>query len=130
MATTTRNGTIASSLPKCPTGISGLDTITGGGLPRGRPSLVCGTAGCGKTLFAMEFLVRGAMECNEPGVFMVFEESAEELAQNVRSLGFDLEKLTRQKKISVDYVRIERSEVQETGEFDLEGLFIRLNHAI
>src|SRR3954464_15619620 len=106
MATTTRNGALASSLPKCPTGIIGLDTITGGGLPQGRPSLVCGTAGCGKTLFAMEFLVRGAVEFNEPGVFMAFEESAEELAQNVRSLGFNLDKLTRQKKISVDYVRI------------------------
>src|SRR5436853_7583384 len=89
------------TLPKVLTGIEGFDAITAGGLPKGRPSLVCGTAGCGKTLFAMEFLVRGAMEFNEPGVFVAFEETAEELAQNVRSLGFDLAKLTREKKISV-----------------------------
>jgi circadian clock protein KaiC len=118
------------SLPKTPTGIQGLDEITGGGFPRGRPTLVCGSAGAGKTLLAMEFLVCGATEYNEPGVFMAFEETAAELAQNVRSLGFDLEKLAKQKKLAVDYVRIERSEIDETGDYDLEGLFIRLAAAI
>src|SRR5215467_4865119 len=117
-------------LPKVPTGITGFDEITRGGLPKGRPALICGGAGCGKTLFAAEFLVRGAREFNEPGVFVAFEETQEELARNVASLGFDLNHLIRQKKLFVDYVRIERSEIQETGEFDLEGLFIRLNHAI
>lgn len=118
------------SLPKTTTGIEGLDEITGGGLPRGRPTLVCGSAGCGKTLLAMEFLVRGATQFGEPGVFLTFEETAEELAQNVRSLGFDLEDLAGQNKLLVDYVHVERSEIQETGEYDLEGLFIRLGHAI
>jgi circadian clock protein KaiC len=117
-------------LPKVPTGITGFDEITRGGLPKGRPALICGGAGCGKTLFAAEFLVRGAREFNEPGVFVAFEETQEELSRNVASLGFDLNQLIRQKKLFVDYVRIERSEIQETGEFDLEGLFIRLNHAI
>jgi circadian clock protein KaiC len=118
------------SLPKAATGILGLDEITGGGLPRGRPTLVCGGAGCGKTLLAMEFLVRGATQFGEPGVFLAFEETGEELAQNVRSLGFDLEELAEQKKLLVDYVHVERSEIEETGEYDLEGLFIRLGHAI
>lgn len=117
-------------LEKISSGISGLDEITGGGLPKGRPSLVCGNAGCGKTLMAMEFLVRGAVEHNEPGVFMAFEENEEELTRNVASLGFDLKALSAQKKIVLDYVRIERSEIEETGEYDLEGLFVRLNHAI
>jgi len=117
-------------LPKARTGISGLDEITGGGLPRGRPTLVCGSAGCGKTLLAIEFLVRGATAFGEPGVFLAFEETAEELAQNVRSLGFDLDELTEQQKLLVDYVHVERSEIEETGEYDLEGLFIRLGHAI
>jgi len=117
-------------LQKISSGISGLDEITGGGLPKGRPTLVCGNAGCGKTLMAMEFLVRGAVEHNEPGVFMSFEENEEELTGNVASLGFDLKALSAQKKIVLDHVRIERSEIQETGEYDLEGLFIRLNHAI
>jgi circadian clock protein KaiC len=117
-------------LPKCPTGIQGLDEITGGGLPRGRPTLVCGGAGCGKTLLAAEFLVRGAVQFGEPGVFMAFEETEKELKANVASLGFDLEGLVRRKKIVVDYVHIERSEVQESGEYDLEGLFVRLGHAI
>src|SRR5437016_1783475 len=105
------------SLPKAPTGIEGLDEITDGGFPRGRPTLVCGSAGCGKTLLAMEFLVRGAMEFNEPGVFMAFEETASELTQNVRSLGFDLDKLVKEKKLVLDYVRIERSEIDETGDY-------------
>ena len=119
-----------TELAKTASGISGLDEITHGGLPRGRPTLICGTAGCGKTLFGMEFLIRGATEFGEPGVFMAFEETADELAQNVRSLGFDLEKLMAEKKIAVDYVHIERSEIEETGEFDLEGLFLRLGMAI
>jgi circadian clock protein KaiC len=120
----------APSLPKCPTGIQGLDEITGGGLPRGRPTLVCGGAGCGKTLLAAEFLVRGAVAFGEPGVLMVFEETEAELTANVASLGFDLAGLVRRKQIVIDYVHIERSETRENGEYDLEGLFVRLNHAI
>jgi circadian clock protein KaiC len=107
-----------------------MDEITGGGLPKGRPTLIAGGPGCGKTLFAIEFLVNGAIQYNEPGVFMAFEENAEELAQNVASLGFDLKKLSKQKKLIVDYVRVERSEIEETGDYDLDGLFIRLGHAI
>src|SRR5512147_1882568 len=95
-----------TGLPKARSGIQGLDEITGGGLPRGRPTLVCGGAGCGKTLFAMEFLVRGATQYGEPGVFMAFEETAEELAANVASLGFDVKKLEAQKKLAIDYVRV------------------------
>jgi circadian clock protein KaiC len=119
-----------TQLPKSPTGIQGLDEITGGGLPKGRPTLVCGGAGCGKTLLAMEFLVRGATLFNEPGVFMAFEETAKDLAQNVASLGFDLKHLIARKKILVDFVYTERSELEVTGEYDLEGLFIRLGQAI
>lgn len=118
------------TLPKSPTGIAGLDEITGGGLPSGRPTLICGAAGCGKTLFSMEFLVRGALEYGEPGVFMAFEEKTNELAINVASLGFDLQQLQKDKLIKLDHVRIERSEIEETGEYDLEGLFIRLGYAI
>ena len=125
-----KSATPATQLPKSPTGIQGLDEITGGGLPRGRPTLVCGGAGCGKTLLATEFLVRGAVQFNEPGVLMAFEETEKELTANVASLGFDLEGMVRRKKIVVDYVHIERSEVQESGEYDLEGLFVRLGHAI
>jgi circadian clock protein KaiC len=121
---------IAEKFPKAPTGIHGLDEITGGGLPRGRLTLVCGTAGCGKTLLAMEFLVRGATEFDEPGIFMAFEETAVELTENVRSLGFDLDALTEKRKVALDYVRVERSEIEETGEYDLEGLFVRLGYAI
>lgn len=117
-------------LPKTPTGIQGLDEITSGGLPKGRPTLVCGSAGCGKTLLAMEFLVRGAREFNEPGVFMAFEETENDLIQNVASLGFDLKDLIAHKKLVIDFVYIERSEIEETGEYDLEGLFIRLGQAI
>jgi circadian clock protein KaiC len=120
----------AVQLPKCPTGIQGLDEITGGGLPRGRPTLVCGSAGCGKTLLGAEFLVRGAVQFGEPGVLMAFEETEAELSANVASLGFDLAGLVRRKKIAIDYVHLERSELQESGEYDLEGLFVRLNHAI
>ncbi|OCX51339.1 KaiC 1 [Mucilaginibacter sp. PPCGB 2223] len=122
-----RNG---NHLPKTPTGIAGLDQITGGGLPTGRPTLVCGEAGSGKTLLSTEFIVRGALQYDEPGVFMAFEEKAEELYMNVRSLGFDLQKLQDEKKIRVDHVHIEISEIEETGEYDLDGLFIRLGHAI
>lgn len=117
-------------LQKERTGIPGFDEITGGGLPAGRPTLVCGSAGAGKTLFAMEFLVRGATLYDEPGVFMSFEETNEELATNVASLGFDLNQLAADKKLVVDYVFIERSEIEETGEYELEGLFLRLGHAI
>jgi circadian clock protein KaiC len=125
-----KNISPAPHLPKCLTGIQGLDEITGGGLPRGRPTLVCGGAGCGKTLLATEFLVRGAVQFGEAGVFMAFEETEEELKANVASLGFDLAGLVRRKKIAIDYVHIEPSEVLESGEYDLEGLFVRLNHAI
>lgn len=118
------------SLPKACTGIKGLDEITGGGLPQGRPTLICGSAGCGKTVFSMEFLVHGALLYNEPGVFMAFEEKTEELTINVASLGFDLEKLQQNKMIRLDHVHLERSEIEETGEYDLDGLFIRLGYAI
>ena len=117
-------------LEKCPTGITGLDEITQGGLPKGRPTLICGSAGCGKTLLAMEFIVRGITEFKEPGIFMAFEENADELAVNVASLGMNVKELVRQKKMAVDYVHIERSEIEETGEYDLEGLFIRLGSMI
>jgi circadian clock protein KaiC len=120
----------APTLLKAPTGIQGLDEITLGGLPQGRPTLLSGGAGCGKTLLAMEFLVRGATEFGEPGVFMAFEETANELAQNVAALGFDLSALEAEGKLLIDHVRIERSEIEETGEYDLEGLFIRLGYAI
>lgn len=118
------------TIAKAPTGIPGMDEITGGGLPKGRPTLVAGSAGCGKTLLAMAFLVNGAVQYDEPGVFVAFEENAEELAQNVASLGFDLKQLVKQKKLIIDYIRIERSEIEEAGEYDLTGLFIRLGHAI
>ena len=126
----TNASAVKRSLPKAPTGIEGLDEITGGGLPRGRPTLICGSAGSGKTLFGVEFLVRGATQFDEPGVFLAFEETADDLAQNVRSLGFDLEGLQKQKKLAVDYVHVERSEIEEAGEYDLSALFIRLGHAI
>ena len=124
------NKFLNKNLIKSPTGIQGFDEITYGGLPAGRPILVCGGAGCGKTLFGMEFLVRGAIQFNEPGVFMSFEETNEELTKNVASLGFDLDDLVKHKKIVLDHVHIERSEIEETGEYDLEGLFIRLGYAI
>lgn len=117
-------------LPKAPTGIDGLDQITLGGLPRGRPTLICGSAGCGKTLFGIEFLVRGAVQFNEPGVCITFEESARDLTLNVASLGFDLEQLQKSRKLVIDHIYIDKSEIAETGEYDLEGLFIRLNAAI
>jgi len=126
----TRSKARRAGLLKAPTGIQGLDEITGGGLPRGRPTLVCGAAGCGKTLLAMEFLVRGATQYGEPGVFVFFEETEGELADNVASLGFDLPALVRRKRLLLDHVHVERSEIEETGEYDLEGLFVRLNLAI
>jgi circadian clock protein KaiC len=117
-------------LPKSPTSIQGLDEITGGGLPKGRPTLVCGGAGCGKTLFAMEFLVRGATQYNEPGVFISFEETEKELTANVASLGFDLDNLVKRKKIWLEHIHVERGEIEQSGEYDLEGLFIRIHLAI
>ncbi|MDB5908374.1 MAG: kaiC [Massilia sp.] len=117
-------------LSKCPTGIRGLDEITNGGLPKGRPSLVCGNAGCGKTIVGMEFLLHGAIEYNEPGIFVSFEETADELRDNFASLGFDLADLISRDLISLDYVHVERSEIEESGEYDLDGLFIRLGYAI
>ena len=119
-----------TALPKTPTGIEGLDEITYGGLPKGRPTLICGSAGCGKTLLSLEFLIHGATKYNEPGVFMAFEETEDDLRKNVASLGHDLQDLADRKKIVVDYVHIERSEIEETGEYDLEGLFVRLGYAI
>ena len=119
-----------TTLPKTPTGISGFDEITAGGLPAGRPSLICGAAGAGKTLFSLEFIIRGAIQFGEPGVIMTFEERVEDLQANVASLGFDLQKLQKKNLLRVDYVHIQRNEIEETGEYDLDGLFIRLGHAI
>ncbi len=118
------------TLPKAPTGISGFDDITLGGLPAGRPTLICGAAGSGKTLFAATFLVNGAVQFGEPGVFMSFEERSDDLAANVASLGYDLERLVAEDKIAIDHVRVERSEIEESGEYDLEGLFVRLGFAV
>jgi circadian clock protein KaiC len=126
----TMTATPLSPLPKVQTGIKGLDDVTFGGLPAGRPTLICGGPGCGKTLLATSFLVNGAMLFDEPGVFMSFEESSADLIQNVASLGYDLAGLIDAKKIAMDFVRIERSEIEESGEYDLEGLFVRLGHAI
>lgn len=120
----------APALAKVATGIDGFDAITFGGLPKGRPSLVCGAAGCGKTLFATTFLVNGATRFDEPGVFMSFEERAEDLVANVASLGYDLDRLVAEGRLAIDHVRVERSEIEETGEYDLEGLFIRLGFAV
>ncbi len=116
-------------LQKTPTGIAGFDEITNGGLPKGRPTLIAGNPGCGKTLLALEFLIRGALQYGEHGLFVAFEETADDLAKNVASLGYDLKDLIRRKKIAVEYIRVERSEIAETGEYDLEGLFIRIDYA-
>ena len=124
------SGSRLKELAKCATGIQGLDDITAGGLPQGRTTLVCGGAGCGKTLLGLEFLIRGAIQSNEPGVCISFEESQEELAANVASLGFDLSGLIAQKKLAIDHVVVERSLIEETGDYDLEGLFVRLGHAV
>ena len=128
--TKTRKPIGNDALKKCPTGIKGLDEITQGGLPQGRPTLVCGDTGCGKTLLAMEFLVRGATEYQEPGVFISFEETSEELVQNYASLGADLNGLIDRKMLLLDYMHVERREFEETGDYDLEGLFIRIGYAI
>lgn len=125
-----REGHTLPALEKAPTGIDGFDEITLGGLPKGRPTLVCGSAGCGKTLFSMEFLVRGATEFGEPGVFVAFEEDAEDLAANVASLGFDLKDLIARNLIRIDHIQLDRSEIEESGEYDLDGLFIRLSHFV
>src|SRR6267154_1322486 len=119
-----------SPIRKAPTGIRGLDEISGGGLPKGRTTIVCGGPGCGKTMLGIEFLVRGALEYNEPGVLMAFEETPQDIAQNVASLGFDIQDLSDKKKLFLDYVAVEPSAIQETGEYDLEGLFIRLGNAV
>jgi len=119
-----------AALKKAPTGITGFDEITGGGVPQGRPTLVCGSAGCGKSLLATEFLIRGVTQFNEPGVLLTFDETVEDITKNVASLGFDVEELTRRKKLIVDFVHVDRNEIEENGEYDLEGIFIRLGHAI
>jgi circadian clock protein KaiC len=124
------SGTERFIFPKTPTGVEGLDEITDGGFPKGRPTLICGGAGCGKTLLSMQFLIRGITEYGEPGVFMSFEEPSKDLSLNVKSLGFDLEQLKADKKLVVDHVRVERSEIEEAGEYDLDGLFVRLGYAI
>lgn len=118
------------ALEKAQTGIDGFDEVTMGGLPKGRPTLVCGSAGCGKTVFAMEFLIRGALQFDEPGVFVAFEENIEDLATNVVSLGFDLQDLERRNLLRLDHVIVDRSEIEESGAYDLEGLFIRLGYLI
>ena len=119
-----------ATIQKTPTGIEGLDEITTGGLPAGRTSLICGSAGSGKTVMALEFLVHGAKDYNEPGVFMAFEETERELTQNIASFGYDLAELETNGKLAIDHVFLERSEIEETGEYDLEGLFIRLESAV
>jgi circadian clock protein KaiC len=125
-----KNSNVGESLPKTATGIKGLDEITYGGLPQGRPTLICGSAGSGKTLFGIEFLYHGATRFNEPGALISFEEAPEEIISNVTSLGFDLPDLINKKMLAIDYVHIEKSEIEITGEFDLEGLFIRLGYVI
>jgi circadian clock protein KaiC len=121
---------LRQGIEKAPTGIEGLDEITLGGLPRGRTTLICGSAGCGKSLFGIEFLVRGALQYGEPGVLVSFEETAAEVTKNVTSLGYDLERMQAEGKLLLDHVRVDRSEIEVTGEYDLEGLFIRLAHAV
>lgn len=121
---------MTNGIQKARSGIQGLDEVTGGGVPAGRPTLICGGAGCGKTLIATEFLVRGATEFGEPGVFMAFEETAKELSENVKSLGFDLNQLVAEKKLLIDHIQVDRSEIEETGDYDLEGLFVRLAYGI
>jgi circadian clock protein KaiC len=128
--TATQKPQASGTLAKAPTGITGLDEVTQGGLPKGRPTLVCGTAGCGKTLLGVEFLVRGVREYNEPGVLVTFEERPEELAENVKSLGYDLADLVARKQLALDYIHLEPHQIDETGDYDLEGLFVRLGHAI
>ncbi|TNM65256.1 circadian clock protein KaiC [Aliirhizobium smilacinae] len=125
-----RDPATSSALAKAATGVSGFDEITLGGLPAGRPTLVCGGPGCGKTLFAMTFLVNGATQFDEPGVFMSFEEASEDLVKNVVSLGYDVQTLIDEKRLALDYVRVEKGEIEEAGDYDLDGLFVRLGYAI
>ena len=120
----------SNELEKAPTGIEGLDDITGGGLPKGRTALICGSAGCDKTLMVMQFLAQDNQSFGEPGVFVAFEETDKDLAKNFASLGYNLGELAAQKKILIDYSHIDISEIEETGEYDLEGLSIRLGSAI
>src|SRR5256885_11408583 len=122
----TRRRPASPALQKALTGIQGLDEITGGGLPRGRPTLISGGAGSGKTMFGLEFLVRGAMQYGEPGVFMSFEETIPDLTKNAASLGFDLTRLVAEKKLFLDHVFVSPTEIAQTGDFDLDGLFIRI----
>ncbi|MFC5320595.1 circadian clock protein KaiC [Bradyrhizobium oligotrophicum] len=133
MKTSVRPRIVTRDLPviaKSPTGIDGLDEVTFGGLPQGRPTLLCGAAGCGKTLFAMTFLYNGAVAYDEPGVFIAFEEQPEDLIKNVGSLSYDIERLIEQKKIVVDHIHLDRNEIEEAGDYDLDGLFIRIGFAI
>lgn len=131
MATSKKKNNIkVQGIDKAPTGIMGLDEITNGGFPRGRTTLICGGPGCGKTVFATEFLVKGAVEFNEPGAFITFEESEEELTENVRSLGFDLNELKKDKKLIIDHILVNKGDFQDSGSYDLEGLFVRIGHAI
>ncbi|MDU0955149.1 MAG: circadian clock protein KaiC [Bradyrhizobium sp.] len=133
MKTSVRPRIVTRDLPviaKSPTGIDGLDEVTFGGLPQGRPTLLCGAAGCGKTLFAMTFLYNGAVAFNEPGVFIAFEEQPEDLIKNVGSLSYDIERLIEQNKIVVDHIHLDRNEIEEAGDYDLDGLFIRIGFAI
>jgi circadian clock protein KaiC len=124
------NDSAKNTLRKTLTGVEGLDEITNGGLPAGRTTLVCGSAGSGKTVLGMEFLVHGILDYGEPGVFMAFEETEKDLAQNVASFGYDLDQLQKDGTLTIDHVFIERSEIEETGEYDLEGLFIRIGNAV
>jgi circadian clock protein KaiC len=132
MASSTKKNPVSAPqlFQKIPSGINGLDEITYGGFPKGRCTLICGGAGCGKTLMALEFLIRGARVHKEPGVFVAFEETAEEIKANVASLGFDLDALIRKNLLRLDFIKINRAEIEETGEYDLEGLFIRMGYAI
>src|ERR1043166_3525563 len=128
-STRTSKRSTSSPIAKVATGVDGFDDLTGGGLPQGRPTLVCGGPGCGKTLFALQFLIHGAAH-GESGVFVTFEETEEDLLKNAASLGYDLPGLLKQKRLALEYVRVERSEIEETGEYDLEALFIRLDDAL
>src|ERR1700760_3408343 len=133
MKSSVRPRVVTRDLPvieKAATGIDGLDEITFGGLPKGRPTLLCGAAGCGKTLFAMTFLYNGVVHHDEPGIFIAFEEQPDDLIKNVGSLGYGIERLIAEKKFAVDHIHIERNEIEEAGDYDLDGLFIRIGFAI
>src|SRR3984893_5317294 len=130
MVQNNKKTTLSLRLKKAQTGINGFDEITDGGLPKNRPTIICGNTGCGKTVMSMEFLVNGAIKYNEPGVFISFEETDDELATNMESLHFDLGNLIKQKKIYVEYLEIDKAQNVEAGKYDLEGLFVRLQNAI